>query len=125
MIGYTTVWTNDFEKAVSFYDDLLWEIWAKRFIEMDRFVAWSQWDNTPGFAVAKPYNNESASAWNWTMTAFSVESNDKVDKIYAQAIKLGWTDEGRPWLRWNWGFYAWYFRDLDGNKINFFHLNKK
>ncbi|HZQ63487.1 MAG TPA: VOC family protein, partial [Casimicrobiaceae bacterium] len=30
------------------------------------------------------------------------------------------SDEGKPGPRGD-GFYAAYFRDLDGNKLNFFH----
>ena len=33
--------------------------------------------------------------------------------------RWGRSDEGPPGLRWE-GFYAAYFRDLDGNKLNFF-----
>ena len=36
-------------------------------------------------------------------------------------MKLGAKDEGRPGLRWG-TFYAAYFRDLDGNKLNVFHF---
>jgi predicted lactoylglutathione lyase len=42
-----------------------------------------------------------------------------VDAFYAKAIDLGGTDEGPPGERFE-GFYAGYFRDLDGNKLNAF-----
>jgi predicted lactoylglutathione lyase len=42
-----------------------------------------------------------------------------VDSLYAKAMELGATDEGKPGERMK-GFYAAYFRDLDGNKLNFF-----
>jgi len=41
MIGYTTLGTNDLEKAVAFYDDLFATLGAKRFMETERFVAWA------------------------------------------------------------------------------------
>ena len=57
--------------------------------------------------------------------AFSVcvycGSRAGVDKLYAKAISLGATDEGAPGERMP-GFYAGYFRDLDGNKLAFFHM---
>jgi predicted lactoylglutathione lyase len=36
-------------------------------------------------------------------------------------MSLGATDEGKPGARAD-NFYAAYFRDLDGNKLNFFHF---
>ena len=41
MIGYVTVGTNNIEKSAKYYDALLAEIGAKRFMEMDTFIAWS------------------------------------------------------------------------------------
>jgi predicted lactoylglutathione lyase len=35
-------------------------------------------------------------------------------------MKLGGKDEGAPGPRGDSGFYAGYFRDPDGNKLNFF-----
>ena len=125
MIGYTTIWTNKFDEAIKFYDNLLWEIWAKRFIEMERFVAWSRWDNTPGFSVTKPFDKESATIWNGSMIALEVNSIEEVNRLYNKAIELGWIDDGKPWSRGDSGFYAWYFRDLDWNKLNFYHVANK
>jgi predicted lactoylglutathione lyase len=48
-----------------------------------------------------------------------MNSTDKVDAIHAKALALGGTDEGAPGPRGE-GFYAGYFRDLDGNKLNAF-----
>jgi predicted lactoylglutathione lyase len=36
--------------------------------------------------------------------------------VHAKALELGGTDEGAPGPRGD-GFYAAYFRDLDGNKF--------
>jgi predicted lactoylglutathione lyase len=44
-----------------------------------------------------------------------------VDRVYHKAIELGGTDEGPAGMRQG-GFYAGYFRDPDGNKINIFHV---
>ena len=56
------------------------------------------------------------------MVAIMVDSTDKVDALHAKALELGGTDEGAPGARME-GFYAGYFRDLDGNKLNFFHMS--
>ena len=58
------------------------------------------------------------------MVAIMLDSNDKVDAFYQKAIELGGTCEGKPGLRGELpGFYAGYFRDLDGNKLNAFHMD--
>jgi len=48
-----------------------------------------------------------------------VDSRDKVDRLYRKALELGGKDEGAAGPRGE-GFYAGYFRDLDGNKLNAF-----
>ena len=50
----------------------------------------------------------------------SLERFELLDEKYASDLaRLGATDEGKPGPRGD-GFYAAYFRDLDGNKLNFF-----
>lgn len=119
MIGYVMVGTNDFPGAVAFYDALLGEIGAKRFMESDRFVAWGCSPAQAGFSVTKPYNGEAASVGNGSMVAFVVQKPEQVDALHRKAIELGATDEGAPGFRGG-NFYGGYFRDLDGNKLNFF-----
>jgi len=117
MIGYVTLGTNNFDAAAQFYDALLAEINAKRFMDMDTFIAWASSPKEPSLAITKPFNKEAASAGNGSM----VDSHEKVDSMYAKAIELGASDEGKPGLRGG-TFYAGYFRDLDGNKLNIFTM---
>ena len=120
MIGYVTLGTNDLERGAKFYDELLAEIGAKRFMEEDRFIAWAVAPGEPGLAITKPFDGNSATVGNGVMVALAVETPEQVDTLYAKAIKLGATDEGPSGARGEGGFYAGYFRDLDGNKLNFF-----
>ena len=120
MIGYVTVGSNNIEKAVSFYDDLLAMVGAGRFMETDNFVAWAIAPDKPAFSVAKPADGRVASVGNGVMVALSADSTALVDAVYAKAIELGGSDEGPPGQRGE-GFYAAYFRDLDGNKLNIFY----
>jgi predicted lactoylglutathione lyase len=53
------------------------------------------------------------------MVALLVKSPEQVDALHAKALELGGSDEGAPGARGG-GFYAGYFRDLDGNKLNAF-----
>jgi len=121
MIGYVTIGTNDLERAVAFYDALLAELGAGRFMENEQFVAWATAPDQPGLAVIRPYDGQPATAGNGTMVALAADSTDKVDQVYRKALELGATDEGPAGPR-DGGFYAGYFRDLDGNKLNVFHF---
>lgn len=120
MIGYITVGTNDIDKASAFYDALFAEMGAKRTMDFDVFKVWSTGSGA-GFSVTLPFNQEPATVGNGVMIALSAENPAMVDKLHAKALALGATDEGAPGPRGDGGFYAGYFRDLDGNKINFFH----
>ena len=120
MIGYITVGTNDIDKAAEFYDALFAEFGAKRFMEMETFIAWTVAPNMPGFSVTKPYDGNPATVGNGVMIALAVDERAKVDKIHAKAMALGGADEGAPGERME-NFYAGYFRDLDGNKLNVFY----
>jgi predicted lactoylglutathione lyase len=119
MIGYVTLGTNDLPRAAQFYDQLLAVIGAKRSMESDRFVAWAVAEDKPGIGVTKPFNEKAATVGNGNMVALVVDSKEKVQALYNKALALGGTDEGPPGVRFE-GFYAAYFRDLDGNKLNAF-----
>ena len=120
MIGYALFGTNDLPRSAAFYDALLAEIGATRFMESDRFIAWAVSPEAPSLGICLPFNGNPATVGNGTMIALAVDSNDKVDRLYAKAIALGGTDEGPAGPRGLAGFYAGYFRDLDGNKLNVF-----
>ena len=119
MIGYVTLGTNDLPRAAKFYDALLGEMGAKRVMEDDRFVAWGARPDTPGLGAIKPFDGKPATIGNGVMVALAVKNSQQVDALYKKAMELGATDEGPPGLRGG-TFYAAYFRDLDGNKLNFF-----
>jgi len=123
MIGYVTIGTNDLERGAKFYDELLSAIGAKRFMEEERFIAWSVAPDKPGLALTKPFDGNAATVGNGVMVALAVETPEQVDALYAKAIELGATDEGASGPRGDGGFYAGYFRDLDGNKLNFFCMS--
>jgi predicted lactoylglutathione lyase len=119
MIGYVTLGTNDIARAARFYDALLGTIGAKRGMENETFIAWFMSPNSPGVSVIKPYDGKAATVGNGTMVALIVDSKDKVNALHKKALELGGKNEGDPGQRGP-GFYAAYFRDLDGNKLNFF-----
>ena len=117
MLAYATIGTNDLPRAAVFYDQLLSLVGAKRFMENEQFIAWGSSQDGAGLGVTKPFDGQAATVGNGAMVALGADSRDTVDRVYAKAIELGGSDEGRPGLRFE-GFYAAYFRDLDGNKLN-------
>ncbi len=122
MIGYVTVGTNDFDKSAAFYDALLAELGGKRMMEDEGFIAWSSGAQGAAVSIIKPFDGKAATNGNGTMLALAANSTDLVDKVYAKAIELGAQCEGKPGPRGESGFYAGYFRDPDGNKLNVFTM---
>jgi len=124
MIGYVTLGTNDLAKATEYYDALFGSLGIGRFMEEEGyFAAWAAGPDAPSVAVASPFNKEPATVGNGVMVGLYMESPEQVDAFYNKALELGGTDEGKPGFRPEGndsGFYAGYFRDLDGNKLNAF-----
>jgi predicted lactoylglutathione lyase len=124
MIGYATLGTNDLDAAVSFYDELLSSIGATRIFDQDNFIAWSTGPAKPALAISRPYDGEQATVGNGVMIAIALDAPEMVDAFHAKAMELGGSDEGAPGPRGE-IFYAAYFRDLDGNKLNAFCMTQK
>ncbi|MDP5052395.1 MAG: VOC family protein [Congregibacter sp.] len=123
MIGYVVLGTNHLERAAAFYDALFNEIGATRQMDFgERGFAWGASVDSVMLCVMKPFDGKPATIGNGTMTALGVASHEEVNLIHAKALELGGTDEGPPGLRSEGGdgFYAAYFRDLDGHKLDVF-----
>ncbi|MEM7281964.1 MAG: VOC family protein [Pseudomonadota bacterium] len=124
MIGYVTVGTNDLPRAVAYFDALFGTLGIGRFMEEEGyFVAWAAAADAPSVAVTLPFDKQAATVGNGTMVALFLETPAKVDALHKKALELGGSNEGDPGFRpeaKNSGFYAGYFRDLDGNKFNAF-----
>jgi catechol 2,3-dioxygenase-like lactoylglutathione lyase family enzyme len=120
MIGYVTVGTNDLGIAARFYDAIAAEMGVGRMMEFDNFIAWGTPGGAAGIAATKPFDGNAASVGNGVMVAFEAKDQAQVDRLYAIALAHGGSDEGPPGPRGDSGFYAGYFRDPDGNKLNAF-----
>lgn len=119
MIGYVTLGTNDLPRAAKFYDALAAEMKTPRMFEFDGFIAWGTPDGPAGVAVTKPFDGNEATVGNGVMVALQATDKAQVDRLHAIALANGGTCEGPPGPRGE-GFYAGYFRDPDGNKLNAF-----
>ena len=119
MISYVTVGTNRVDEAVAFYDAIMPDMGATRAYATDTSVGWGRGVGTPMFIVTKPHDKQPATVGNGTMTAFDIATPELVDALHAKVLALGGTSEGDPGPRGE-SVYAGYWRDLDGNKFNFF-----
>jgi catechol 2,3-dioxygenase-like lactoylglutathione lyase family enzyme len=119
MIGYVTLGTNDLKKAGAFYDKICGELGAGRFMESDRLIAWGKPGGGAGIGLALPHDGKPMTVGNGVMAAFSAKDKAQVDRLHQLALSLGGSCEGPPGPRSE-KFYASYFRDPDGNKLNAF-----
>jgi catechol 2,3-dioxygenase-like lactoylglutathione lyase family enzyme len=119
MIGYVTLGTNDRDKGAKFYDALCGELGVGRMMENDQFIAWGKPDGGAGIGLTKPQDGKAASVGNGVMVALQAKDEAQVQRLHQLALDNGGSDEGAPGPRGE-GFYAGYFRDPDGNKLNAF-----
>jgi|SRR3954451_4208450 len=120
MIGYVTLGTNDLNKAAKFYDKIASEMGIGRFMESDTFIAWGAPGGGAGLGLTKPFDGNAMSVGNGVMVALAAKDKAQVDRLYKLALSLGASCEGPPGPRGDGGFYAAYFRDPEGNKLNAF-----
>ena len=119
MIGYVTLGTSDLERAARFYDGIAAELDTPRMMEFDTFIAWGKEGGGAGIGLTRPFDGNPASVGNGVMVALAAKDRDQVQRLYDIALANGGTCEGPPGPRGE-GFYAGYFRDPDGNKLNAF-----
>lgn len=119
MIGYVTLGTNDLARGAVFYDAIATEMGVGRMGGSETFIAWGTPGGPAGIGLTKPYDGNPATVGNGVMVALEASDRAQVDRLHALALSLGGTDEGAPGERFE-GFYAGYFRDLDGHKLNVF-----
>lgn len=121
MIAYACLGTADLDRATRYYDALLEPMGAKMLMDFGRGRAWGTAPDKPMLSVILPFDGRPAAPGNGCMTALYCSSKHQVDSQHKLALELGGTDEGPAGPRGE-GFYAGYFRDLDGNKLCFCHF---
>lgn len=121
MIGYVTLGTNDLERGARFYDAIAAELGTGRMMEWPGAIAWGTPGGSAGIGLTKPFNGEAASVGNGVMVALEATSQEQIHRLHEIALANGGTCEGPPGPRGD-SFYAAYFRDPDGNKLNAFMM---
>lgn len=115
-MNYFVFGTNDKKSAVAFYDAFFEDCGLAKIHDEGRMTLWANEEMM--FAVAEPFDGNSATNGNGTMLGFNLGSAQEVDRLYHKALELGGTCEGKPGIRS--GRYSAYVRDLDKNKICLF-----
>lgn len=119
-LNHVSIGTNQFEKAIAFYDAVLATIGMRRVFDLSKehqAVAYGR--TAPEFWVQVPFNGEPAQASNGTHIALLAENTAQVDAFYKTALAQGAKDEGAAGPRPHYGpdYYGCFVRDLDGHKI--------
>ena len=122
MNGYVTVGTSELQRAAKFYDAIAAEMGTGRMMDFDTFIAWGTPGGAAGVAATLPFDKQPATVGNGTMVALQARDKDQVHKLDEIALENGGSDEGAPGPGGDEGFYAAYFRDPDGNKLNAFTM---
>ncbi len=121
-VGYVTLGTNKPEQACAFYDALMDTIGFGRIWDDGKLIIWGRSMEEAAVGVTTPHDEQAATIGNGVMVAMQMDNEEQVAAFYNKAMELGASDEGAPGQRID-NFYAGYFRDPDGNKLNAFCFN--
>ncbi len=124
IISHISVGTNNFERAVEFYDKVLSTLGCKQIMKHPGAVAYGK--EYPEFWVQTPYNGEPATVGNGSHIGFIATTKEAVHAFHDAALSEGGTDDGAPGPRPDYGdaYYGCFVRDLDGNKIEATYWNE-
>lgn len=120
ILSHVSLGTNQFEKAVAFYDQVLGALGIGRFLDLsEEFPAVAYGRAYPEFWIQAPHDRKPAEVANGVHVAFYAATTDEVDAFYRAALAAGATDDGAPGKRPHYGeqYYGCFVRDLDGHKI--------
>lgn len=117
MIRTARYGTRDLERARGFYDAIAELLGARRMFDREELSAY-QGPEGSMFVIGRPLEGD-ATVGNGSQIVFDAPNRAAVDAVHAKAMELGGKCEGPPGFRGpeELGFYAAYFRDLDGNKL--------
>jgi catechol 2,3-dioxygenase-like lactoylglutathione lyase family enzyme len=117
IMSHVSIGTNDFDRAVRFYDAVLPTLGAKRILEHPGAIAWGK--VYPEFWVQTPIDGRPAEVGNGTHIGFLANNRQAVDAFHRAALAAGARDDGPPGGRPHYGapYYGCFVRDPDGHKV--------
>jgi catechol 2,3-dioxygenase-like lactoylglutathione lyase family enzyme len=117
ILSHVSIGTNNFERAVAFYDQLLPSLGCKQIMKHPGAVAYGK--QYPEFWVQMPVDGQSASVGNGTHIGFIAPTKEAVHAFHEAALAAGGVDDGAPGPRPDYGeaYYGCFVRDPDGHKV--------
>ncbi|MEM9192047.1 MAG: VOC family protein [Myxococcota bacterium] len=117
ILNHVSLGTNDFDRALAFYDELLKTLGCRRIMEHPGAVAWGK--QFPEFWVQTPFDGKQAAVGNGTHISFMANNKEEVHAFFETAIANGALPDGEPGPRPQYtdAYYGCFVRDLDGHKI--------
>ena len=117
ILSHVSIGTNDFDRAVAFYESALATLGCRRVSAHPGAVAFGK--AFPEFWVQTPIDGAPAAVGNGTHVGFIAPTREAVDAFHAAALRAGATDDGPPGPRPHYGapYYGCFVRDPDGHKI--------
>ncbi len=118
-LSHVSLGTNDFARAVAFYDAVLKPLGIGRVLDLSEHQALAYGRAYPEFWIQQPCDGQPAQSANGVHIAFLATNPAQVDEFYKAALAAGARDEGAPGPRPHYGpeYYGCFVRDLDGHKI--------
>ena len=122
MFSHVTLGTNDFARAIAFYDALLFPLGLERreTVEAEGLAGYATPDGQRWpFWVMRPIDGNPATVGNGTTTAFEAPDRATVREWHAAGLAAGAVEVGAPGLRPHYhpDYYGAYLRDPDGHKL--------
>ncbi|WP_165669138.1 VOC family protein [Metapseudomonas otitidis] len=117
ILSHISLGSNDFDRAIAFYDRVLATLGCRRVLEHPGAVAYGR--EYPEFWIQRPFNGAPASVGNGTHIGFFAPDREAVDAFYKAAVAAGARPDGAPGPREEYGapYYGCFVRDLDGHKV--------
>ena len=116
-LSHVSLGTNDFDRALAFYDRVLTTLGCRRIMSHPGAVAYGR--ALPEFWVQRPIDGAPAGIGNGTHVGFLARSRAEVHAFHDAALAAGAEDDGSPGPRPDYGepYYGCFVRDPDGHKI--------
>jgi catechol 2,3-dioxygenase-like lactoylglutathione lyase family enzyme len=124
IISHVSIGTNNFDRAVDFYDKVMQTLGCRQLMAHPGAVAYGR--GFPEFWLQTPYDGKPATVGNGVHIGFIANTKEEVHAFHQAALDQGGTDEGAPGPRPDYGdaYYGCFVRDLDGNKIEATYWNE-
>jgi catechol 2,3-dioxygenase-like lactoylglutathione lyase family enzyme len=119
MFDHVTIRASDRKASVRFYDTVLAVVGIERTHDGDEYPEWDDW-SLQAARDDKPVTRG-------LHVGFPAESRDKVDEFWRAGVDAGYTSDGEPGPRPEYGndYYGGFLLDPDGNSVEAVHYAER